>query len=180
MKKARPIPAGDERGKQVVPVDICGDLLAVMRRQFFPDSFSQDPAVFKRWKQDEAWLKRNVVLWPAAWLNRRGITLKPERYKEIILGVMNEIKIHGKTGAVGFWPGYLMKCVQSHFRHHEDEIYAEGKSLRTQLERVIATAQNARASAPDPIKALAAAQQVLAGQRKQKLARPAGLQMEMF
>lgn len=179
MKKSRPIPPVSDRPKQEVPVDIVTDLMGAIRSQFFAESFTRDPKLFKRWKQDQAFMLKNVVLWPAAWLTRRGVTLKPERYKQIILEVINEVKAHGKTEAIKYWPGYLMKCVQSRFKHHEDDIYAEAKSLRTQIERVMASAK-AAPRAPDPIQALAAAQQVLSTQTRAKKRHSKSAQMEMF
>lgn len=107
------------------------DLLHIIKCQFYAD------APPKQWFQDRSFLMRNVVLWPAKWLNERAWRLPPERYKALLIGVFNDIKRHGATGAVKYWPGYLMQCVQSHCKIHTEEIEAEAKSTRTAAERVL-------------------------------------------
>jgi hypothetical protein len=148
---------------QEITGEIVSDLLGVIRGQFYGDASP------KKWFQDRPFLLRNVVLWPASWLNKRGVSLKPERYKAIILECIADIKHHGATGVVQFWPGYLMHCVQEHFKHHGDEIYKEGKSLRTLSERAMMAF--IRASEPvnqaDPVRALSMARDAfVSGRRK--------------
>lgn len=150
-----------QRPKQQLPSEILADLMSAIRSSFYPDSLGQDKAAFKRWSQDQRFLHTRVVLWPASWLNKRGVTLKPERYKQIIMGVLNEVKTHGKTEAVKFWPGYLAHCIQQHFKHNSEAIYEEGKNLRAQLEQALSTAGAARSQGPDPITVMAEARRDL-------------------
>lgn len=145
---------------QDLPNQIVEDLLQALRVGFYPDA---DPV---RWNQDAYFLKIHVVTWPADWLDERAITLKPERYKQILLDIFMGIKRHGATDKIKHLPRYLTHCVQEHFRIHEDEIYAEGKSLRTALEKALDRAQAATQRAPDPIAAIAQAHRVLLGHRK--------------
>ena len=174
-----PKPLQPDRPRQSVPSEIVSDLLAVIRHQFYPDaSLGGDAA--KQWFQDQAFIRTSVVLWPAAWLNKRGVTLKPERYKQLLLDIFNDIKRHGATGAIRYWPGYLVKCVQEHFRHHEDEIYDEAKQLRTQLERALGTAGAAVNRQPDAVTALAEAHRVLANTAKKRRRKPAADQLNLF
>jgi hypothetical protein len=60
----------------------------------------------------------------------KGFTLPAERYQAIMVEILQEIKEHGSTAQVRYWPGYLMKCVQDHWRHHWEEYYEESKSVR--------------------------------------------------
>lgn len=168
MKPDRPLSA--QRPSQDVPAEIIGDLMAAIRNQFYADA----PA--KSWFQDQKFILRNVVLWPAAWLNRRGVSLPAPRYKEIVLEVFNGVKTHGQTAAVKYWPGYLMKCVQEHFRVHGEDYYDEGKSLRVSLERALLTASRAP-QAPDPISRLAEARRLI--QPARRAAKPTGPKQQL-
>ena len=154
-----------ERPKQVLPGEIIADLMGAVRNQFYAGS--------DKWFGDQEFIKRRVVTWPARWLNGRGVTLKPPRYKEILLGIFQDIKRHGTTEAVAYWPGYLMHCVQQHFKHHGEEIYTEAKSLRNQVENALLAGRRAadEARANDPVAGLALVHQALtvAHKRKQKL-----------
>ncbi|HYE32617.1 MAG TPA: hypothetical protein VEH27_14410 [Methylomirabilota bacterium] len=142
------------RPEQQTPVEIVNDLLFSIRNQFYID------APTKKWAQDSAFIRRNVVLWPAAWLNNRGVTLPPARYKEIILGVLNEVKVHGKTAVVKYWPGYLKHCLQEHFKHQGERYYEEAKALRASIETALQMAGSATAKV-DPITVMAEARRDL-------------------
>ena len=159
---------------QDLPNDIVEDLLQAIRSAFYPDANAE------RWSQDKYFLKIHVVTWPADWLSERAITLKPERYKQILLDIFMGIKRHGATDKIKHIPRYLTHCVQEHFRIHEDEIYAEGKSLRTAIEKAVDRAQRS-VGAADPIAAIAQAHRVLVGTRKRakKPAKPAS-QPDLF
>lgn len=143
----------EARPRQSVAVEIRNDLLGVIRNQFYPD------APLKQWHQDKRFLLNNVILWPASYLDKRGVTLPPERYKAILLDVFNGIKAHGQTGAVKYWPGYLMVAVQSHFRIHGEDYYNEGKALRSTLDRIIRKAPAIPTA--DPIRVMAEARRDL-------------------
>lgn len=160
FKRARPV--ADPRPRQETPAEIVGELLGVIRGQFYGDTEA------RRWFQDQHFIKRNVVLWPAAWLDKRGVTLAPERYRALLLEIFQGVKRHGETGAVRYWPGYLMKCVQEHFRHNEDAIYDEAKAVRTQVESAMRAIQRGRDATPasDPIRVLAQTRAVLQSGRR--------------
>ncbi|HUS37322.1 MAG TPA: hypothetical protein VM680_18390 [Verrucomicrobiae bacterium] len=158
---------GEARPRQSVAVEIRNDLLGVIRNQFYGDL---EPKTFFK---DQTFLLNNVILWPASWLDKRGVTLPPARYKAILLEVLNGIKQHGDTGSIKYWPGYLMKCVQSHFQIHGDEYYDEAKALRTTLAGVIKKAE--KVPVADPIRAMAEARRDLlqAGRKtRQKAPKP--------
>jgi hypothetical protein len=143
----------EQRPRQTLAVEIRDDLLQVIRNQFYQDA----PA--GAFQKDRKFLLSRVVLWPAGYLDSRGVTLPPARYKAILLEVFNGIKQHGQTGAIKYWPGYLMHCVQTHFRIHGEEYYEEGKSLRLSLDKTLKKA----ASIPtaDPVRVMAEARRDL-------------------
>jgi hypothetical protein len=173
--KAQNRPSPPDRPKQDLPGEIVADLLSAIRGQFYGET--------KQFFQDRAFLLRNVVLWPAKWLNQRGVTLPPARYKAILLDVFTGIKQHGQTGAVKYWPGYLMKCVQDHFIHHGEEYYEEGKSLRTSTERALlaaAMAGKTHTVAPDPVQSLAQAQRLVALPKRRPECKKVQTQPELF
>jgi hypothetical protein len=139
----------EARPRQTVAVEIRNDLLGVIRNQFYADAA---PGQFQK---DRNFLLTQVVLWPAGYLDKRGVTLPPQRYKAILLDVFNGIKAHGQTGAIKYWPGYLMHCVQTHFRVHGEEYYNEGKALRATLDKIIRKAPAIPTA--DPIRVMAEA-----------------------
>lgn len=155
-----------QRPKQVLPAEIIADLMGVIRNQFYAGN--------EAWFADQEFIRRRVVTWPAHWLNTRGVTLKPLRYKELLLGIFQEIKRHGQTGEVKYWPRYLTHCVQEHFKHHGEEIYGEGKELRTLAENALTVCREA--TGHDPVAALAAVHQALAAAHKRKRKPGAGKQ----
>lgn len=152
-----------ERPSQALSGEIIGDLMGVIRNSFYQGD--------DRWFKDQHFIRRHVVTWPAAWLNGKGVTLAPERYKRIVLDVFIGIKQYGQTDAVKYWPGYLKHCLQMHFKLHGDEIYAEAKAVRHQVESALLACQSTGKAGPDPIEVIALARQISRPgrvQRKQK------------
>jgi hypothetical protein len=170
----RPRPFQEPRDRQQTPGEMVNELLGVIRGQFYGDV----PA--KKWFQDQHLIKQWFVLWPARWLDERGVTLPPGRYKEILLGILDTIKGHGNTAGIDYWPRYLAKCVQSHFAVHGEEYYEEGKSVRAALDRALATAQRAQSTTPDPVRVLAEASRALATAKRAKKASKAAVQSLLF
>jgi hypothetical protein len=166
------------RPKQQLPQEIVSDLMAAIRGPFYGD------ATPKQWAQDYHFIRDRVVLWPATWLDKRGITLKPERYKAIILEVLQEIKHHGNTGHITYWPAYLAKCVQERFKHRAEDIYEEGKNLRAQMENVLTgLAVGTRSTASheiDPIRALAEARRDLLKAKNTRRAKTPAKQLSLL
>lgn len=163
------------RPKQQLPQEIVSDLMAAIRGPFYGD------ATPKQWAQDYHFIRDRVVLWPATWLDKRGITLKPERYKAIILEVLQDIKHHGNTGQIGYWPAYLAKCVQERFKHQSEAIYEEGKNLRAQMENVLTgLSSSARPHEHDPIRVLAEARRDLLAAKKTRRAKTPAKQLSLL
>lgn len=149
-------------------MEIISDLQQAIRNQFYLIS---GPCGEHQWLKDQHFIKREFTLYLAGWLDRKGVTLKPERYKALLLGLLTDIKTHGNTGAVKYWPGYLKHVLQQHLRHHGEEIYNEAKALRTLTENTLlalGTAAPAPA-APDPIRILAEHRRDLLQSKRSKL-----------
>ena len=159
------------RPAQGVPEEIVGDLLGAIRGQFCGDLTA------KEWAQNRRFFLR-VITYPAGWLTRRGVTLAPERYKAVLLEIFSEVKSHGQTDRVKFWPGYLLHCVQEHFKHHGDGLYEEGKATRTVTQRALS--QIAGTRPVDPVETLAKAAAVLKVRRPTKKRPAKGAQLDLL
>lgn len=169
-----------ERAKQDVPGEMVSDLMGAIRSAFYAGD--------GRWFKDQHFIRRQVVTWPAAWLNARGVTLTAGRYKEIVLGVLMGIKRHGQTEAVRYWPGYLKHCLQTHFKVNSEEIYEDGKAIRGKVEAAMLVACRSAArvdgerggavgagawsgsGSEDPVAVIALARKLWGGTAKRKAA----------
>ncbi|HEX7861819.1 MAG TPA: hypothetical protein VF773_15905 [Verrucomicrobiae bacterium] len=154
MKQPRP--------KQQLPAEIVADVQSAIRNQFYGDALD-------RWPKDQHFIKREFTLYFASWLDKRGVSLPPHQYKQILLERLNEIKVHGNTRAIKYWPGYLKHVLQEHLKHHGEEIYEQAKSLRTLAENtLLSLGKAATDGSPDPVAAMAAARRDLLQARSAK------------
>jgi hypothetical protein len=160
-----------ERPKQQLPAEIVADLMGAIRGQFYPD------ATAKQWLQESVFIRREFVLYLASWLNKRGVTLKPERYKQILLERLNEIKQHGKTDAIKYFPGYLKHVLQQHLKFHGNDYYEEGKDLRAKIEN---TLSKIPAPTVDPVRVMAEARNDLLKAKKSRTGKQTGSQLSLF
>ncbi|MEM8550698.1 MAG: hypothetical protein AAGF10_07900 [Verrucomicrobiota bacterium] len=107
------------------------DLLGLLRRQFYIDV---DERVYFKHRQALV----HAITWPAAWLGGRGLCVPADRYRDLIVDRLLEIKKHGDWDKhQKYFPRYLLKCIQEHFRHHGDALYEEFKSLSFTVDRVL-------------------------------------------
>lgn len=164
------------------PAELVAELLGVVRRQFYPDSLANDSRAKKRWFQDQHLIRSWVVLWPAKWLDERDVWLPPDKYREALLDILDEVKRHGDTGAVKNWPRYLASCVQSRFGIRAEEFLEEGKAARSIVERVsLGLARPTQAAearrGQELVKSLAAAKAVLG--RAKRRAKKAALELSL-
>ncbi len=148
---------------EATPVNV-DDLLKNIRDQFYTD------ATAKKFFQD-----RNVLLlaitWPAKWLKERGVTWSGPRYFQVLYDLLQEIKRHGATGSIAYFPGYLVKVIQDHFAHNSDAYCDEGKRARHAWEKALGTAMGATRAAQvrdaeQTLDTLAQAHRVLAMKRR--------------
>lgn len=123
------------------------------------------PVPFAKNKPD---LLRMVVLWPAGWLNRHGVSLTAESYQSRLSGIVIDAAAHFDGARVKYLPAWLGVSVQRHFDHHEDEIYDEGKALRNAVESAVAQARGSIVRERDPVRELAQLSSVLRAARGRK------------
>jgi hypothetical protein len=142
-------------------------LLDFIRRKFYSEGAGPEgPVIFAK---DRPRLLKWVVLWPAGWLHSRGVTLPPERYRQILESVLMDALRFGQSAEkITYLPAYLKMVLQSHFAHHGEEYYEEAKTLRAALDRTLLTYGQVASQRPDPLQDLAAAARLL---KPSKLAR---------
>lgn len=155
----------EQRPKQPTPKELTDDLLGFLQRKFYegdPKCFAQDRSRLLAW----------AVLWPAAWLNGKGVSIPTDRYRQIFMSVFMDSIVHG-TSKIHYRPAWLRQVIQSHFRIHGDELYAEAKSARTLVENALALGCKAAVAArPDPIRELALAHSLVVPSKRVKKPSP--------
>lgn len=109
-------------------------LLQSIRLRFY----AQRPADYHR---DRRWLL-HALTWPATWLDERGLTCAPPRYQKLIDERLQAIAAHGDPARYGgYFPSYLLKCLQDWFDRHGEELYSELKHIRNALDQLLASAR---------------------------------------
>ena len=131
------------------------DLLQSVRWHFYADS--ADPTALRRFHRDRRMLLY-ALTWPAVWLERRGLTCSPQRYRSLLAERLDAIGAHGDPARYGgparhpnrpgpsypsngYFPRYLLKCLQDFFNRHGDDLYGELKHIRDALDQVLASAR---------------------------------------
>lgn len=154
------------RPKQQTGEELQGALLAFIQGKFY----GTDQAERDTYARDRRRIREWVVLWPATWLNERGVTFPPERYREILTGILMDALRYGNTERIAYRPAWLGRVVQTHFKIQEEAIYNEAKALRTTMELTLSTlAVVASHSRPrDVVGDLAAAAALLKGPKRPK------------
>lgn len=153
-------PQKPETRIQPTPDDLVSSLLDFIQRKFYeghPVSFAKDRPRLLKW----------VVLWPAGWLNSKGVTLPPDRYHQILTTVLLDALRFGRQAEkITYLPAYLKMVLQSHFRHHGEDYYEEAKRIRAVVEHTILVARTVPSATPDPIRELAHAARLLKPQKR--------------
>lgn len=163
---------------EATPVDV-DELLRNIRGQFYTDQPE------KRFHQDKTVLLM-AILYPANWLKERGITWPADRYFQTLRDLLNQVKRHGATAQIRYFPGYLLKVVQDHFAHNSDAYCDEGKQARHTWERALGRALDSTRLAKvrqdeQVIDTMAAAHRILAsGKRRAKVAPAPDNQRSLF
>jgi len=156
-------PSPPLRRPQATPRELLDELCRFCQQKFYEGdaiNFAKDRPRLLEW----------VLLYPAAWLNERGVTLPPARYRAILEAVLMDAVRYGNTSKVTYRPAWLRMVVKSHFACHGDEYYDEGKSMRNLVEHALHVASQARGSQPDPVRELALASRLLKTATKTKKA----------
>jgi hypothetical protein len=82
----------------------------------------------------------NALTWPAAWLRGHGFRseVTASAYRHIILDVLAKIQQHGQPPIPGdpngFFPSYLLKCIQDHCRCNAEDVLGDLKALRNRVD----------------------------------------------
>ncbi len=148
--------------KQAANEELVGKLMALIRGQFCGDMTP------KEWGQMSNFIRVNVVLWPARFITGKRFTITGARYEQIMREIFDDIKRKGTQGVIRRWPGYLMKCFQSHFEVHWETYYRESKGVANIALHAMATIGKTE-SQDRTVEALAMAHRVLtskAGKKK--------------
>ena len=160
--------------------DSIADLLQSVRWHFYGDA--GDPTALQRFHRDRRMLLY-ALTWPAVWLERRGLTCSPNRYRSLIAERLDAIGAHGDPARwSGYFPRYLLKCLQDWFHRNGDDLYGDLKHLRNALDQVLTNVrlaarvqQHAR-----QLDVLVATHRLLHAQRAARLARSNPGQLDLF
>lgn len=157
-----------ERQKQLMPEQMVAELLAYIRQQFCPDIDA------KPWGQMSHFIKRHSIMWAAAFIHGKGFTLPVAEYDKIMREIFLGIKLHGKTGSISYWPAYLSKCVQEHWRHNWEKYYEASKSMTTIADAAIVGLARTPVRSGPTVEPIAAALRVLNAHRRKPKIKPPG------
>jgi len=84
------------RVKQPTPTELTDSCLQILRSRFY-----NQPGDDKCFAQDRSRLLAWVVLWPATWLNKKGVTLHGDQYRQIFGRLPNPPPAAPTTAALG-------------------------------------------------------------------------------
>lgn len=113
------------------------ELLHTLRLRFY----ARRPADYHR---DRSRLL-HALTWPATWLDERGLTCSPQRYRALLDERLYAIGAHGDAVRYSaYFPSYLLKCLQDWFARHGDDLYCELKHIRNALDQLLASARFAQ------------------------------------
>lgn len=143
------------RSQQPTPKELTDSCLDFLRRKFY-----NQPGDEKCFCQDRKHLLGWVVLWPASWLNKRGVTIHGDAYREIFNKVFMQAAAHA-TDKIKYRPAWMRMVIQSHFNIHGETYYEEAKAVRNQIEQALMLTKNVAAPVADPVKEMAAARDIL-------------------
>jgi len=128
-----------------------------------------------------------ALSWPAKWLDERSLQMEPRAYGGLIEKRLKSIINHGDPERYGgYFPNYLLKCLQDWFAWHGEDLYMQLKDLRNSMWKIdsILEALKSRTETSQPatsITTLAQTHQLLHGQRKRKAVRSlTDKQLELF
>jgi tRNA nucleotidyltransferase/poly(A) polymerase len=109
----------DEKGEAKAIIE---DYLRVLRSQFYLDD---DRRFFA-----QRYMLVQALAWPARAMREMGVWLPPERIRQILGEIIQEIKRHGATDQIRHFGAYFLHTVQAHVKHHRTAYYEEGKTAR--------------------------------------------------
>ena len=145
-----------QRFKQPVSDELRESLLDFLRRKFY-----QGKGDGLKFIQERSRLLSWVVLWPASYLDEKGVSIHGEKYREIFHKVFLQADSN-RAEKITYRPAWLKEVIQSHFRIHGEEYLVEAKSVRSLVERtMLLTGKLPSAAAADPVAELAKQREIL-------------------
>jgi len=165
-----------QRPSQPTPRELTDSCLDFLRRKFY-----NQPGDERCFAQDRSRLLSWVVLWPAVWLNGKGVTIHGDRYRQIFHDVFFQADAH-RSDKIKYRPAWMKMVIQSHFKIHGEEYYEEAKAVRNKIEQVLLVAGQRVAPTTDPVREMASARQILTSGKPKKLApkSPVKAQLNLF
>ncbi|HEV2692409.1 MAG TPA: hypothetical protein VG347_05885 [Verrucomicrobiae bacterium] len=159
---------------QPTPEELTDSCLHILRSKFYQGDdkcFYQDRALLLKW----------VVLYPARLLNKQGVTLHGDQYREIFHKVVIQAAAF-VTSKVKFRPAYLRQVIQSHFKIHGEEYYDQAKAVRNLADQALIVLGTLRPPMPDPVQEMAKAADILSVGKPKRTSRksPVNGQLGLF
>jgi hypothetical protein len=158
------------------------ELLDSIRGRFYTATDPLERGALRRFHRDRRMLLY-ALTWPATWLERRGLTCPPGRYRRLIDERLAAIAAHGDPACYGaFFPRYLLKCLQDFFARHGDDLYGDLKHIRNALDQVLASARFAARVRDDArqLDVLVATHRFLHARHQTHRSRPDPAQLDLF
>lgn len=157
-------PKNFQRLQQPTPAELTDSCLSILRSKFYAL-----PGDEKCFAQDRKRLLKWVVLFPAGWLDSKGVTLHGDQYREIFVKVFIQAASHVQS-KIKYRPAYLRQVIQEHFRHHGEDYYDQAKATRNIIEQTMVALGQSRPAAADPVREMASARQILTTGQPKKTA----------
>jgi len=157
-------------------------LLDSIRGRFYTATNPLDRTALRRFHRDRR-LLLYALTWPATWLEHRGLTCPPGRYRRLIDERLAAIAAHGDPARYGpCFPRYLLKVLQDFFERHGDDLYGDLKHIRNALDQVLASARFAARVRDDArqLDVLVATHRLLHARRAAPVAPRDQSQMDLF
>ena len=153
--------------RQPVTEEMRDSILALLKAKFY--NGEDRAAEYASFMKDRKWLLYWVVMWPSAWLYKRGVTIHGDAYCQIFNRVFIQAAAH-VTSKVKYRPAYLRQVIQSYFKIHGEEVYEEAKMMARQVENLLQQLGQPRTSVLDPVAELARARSLIAPPKRAKKA----------
>ena len=123
--------AKHNRVPQPTPVELRDACLAILRAKFY-----NAPGDARHFAQDRSRLLAWVVLYPATWLTKKGVTIHGDAYREIFREVFLQAAAHA-TDKIKYRPAWMRHVIQEHFKHHGEKYYDQAKAVRNLVEQTM-------------------------------------------
>ena len=87
-------------------------------------------------------LVKKALIYPARWLDERKVPITSDKYRAIIVGIVEGMVKHGQIAQVTYMGRYLLTCVQKHM-----EVRGDSEIALKWLRPILVTKGNGKRSA---------------------------------